>query len=150
MVNCIDRERRRPMEETTPAEDIKKLMEDNNRLHLRLERLEQDHAAWALKQEERDLEEITTSLKQMEIDVGVMLSTCFSLVRDHNGNGIGQNLRHAYVCLDALFQDVKKARSDLQLTYMQSYDLTQMQIDWARLKKTVGEILHYLKDETRR
>ena len=145
-MNTIDREGRRRMAELTMAEDIKRLMEDNDRLQLRLERLEQDHAAWALTQQKEDLEEMTTSLERMEVDVGVMLSTCFSLVRQHHENGIGQNLRHAYVCLDALFEDVKKARSDLRTAYIQSEDLKQMEIDWGRLKKTVGEIAHYLKD----
>jgi len=134
------------MEEHTPAEDIKKLLEDNNRLQLKLERLEQDHAAWAATQEQKDLEEIATSLKQMEIDVGVMLSSCFSLVRHHYGNGIGENLRHAYVCLDALFEDVKKAGRDLEMAFIHPDDLKQMRIDWGRLKKTVGEIADYLED----
>ncbi len=145
-MNKVASERRRRMAElTAPAKDIKKLLEDNNRLQLRLERLEEDHAAWALTQEQNDLEDLASSLKQMEGDVGVMLSACFSLVRHHNENGIGQKLRHAYVFLDALFNDVKKARSDLQRAYIHSEDLQQMQIDWGRLKKTVAEIAEQLK-----
>ena len=134
------------MEEHTPAEEIRKLQEDNHRLQLRLEKLEQDHAAWAATQEQKDLEEIATALKDMEVDVGVMLSACFSLVRRHYRNGIGDNLRHAYVCLDALFEDVKKAGRDLGTAYIHPGDLKQMRMDWGRLKKTVGEIADYLAE----
>ncbi|MEJ2024578.1 MAG: hypothetical protein P8Y00_06125 [Deltaproteobacteria bacterium] len=133
------------MEDISSAKDIKKLIADNNRLRSGLEKLEQDQARWAPRDEERDLKEIATVLKQMEGDVSVMLSDCIALVGQHEGNGIGQNLRQAYACLDVLFEDLKNARNHLEMTYIPSEEVKQMRIDWGRLKKTVAEIAHHLE-----
>ena len=135
------------MEAISSAKDIEQLVADNNRLRSGLEKLEQDQARWAPRDEERDLKEIATALKQMEGDVSVMLSDCFALVGQHDGNGIGENLRQVYACLDILFADLKNARSHLEMTYIPSEEVKQMRIDWGRLKKTVAEIAHHLGNE---
>lgn len=132
--------------EATMAEDVRRLMNDNDRLRLRLERLEQDHAAWALSREEKDIRELMDLLQQIEVDVNEMACDCFSLSSRKNGDGFEQVLHHAYVHLNILFEDVKKARMDLEQAYIQPKELRQMEIDWGKLRKTVGEIAHHLRE----
>ncbi len=132
------------MAEPTTKEDIKKLKGDNHRLALRLRELEQDHAAWALKREERDIQELMNLLQQLEMDVNVMAGNCFSLQNRKDGDGFGQVLHNAYVHLNILFEDVKKARIDLEKAYIQPQELRQMEIDWGKLRKTVGTIAQHL------
>jgi hypothetical protein len=121
--------------------DIQKLAKDNLKLKSELEKLEQDHAAWALSREEKDLEEITSCLKRLETDVSVMASDCSSRINGHNGNGVGRDLHHAYVHLNSLFEDVKKARTGLERAYIQPGEIGRIEVDWGRLKKTVTEIV---------
>lgn len=125
--------------------DIRKLANDNLKLKSELEKLEQDHAAWASNREEKDLEKITSCLKRLEADVSVMAGDCSSQVSRHDGNGLGEDLHHAYVHLNRLFEDVKKARTDLERAYIQPEEIGQMEIDWGRLKKTVAEIAEHLE-----
>jgi hypothetical protein len=132
--------------ESTMAEDVRRLVNDNDRLRLRLERLEQDHAAWALRREEKDIRELMDLLQQIEVDVNEMASDCFSLKSRKNGNEFEQVLHHAYAHLNILFEDVKKARMDLEQAYIQPLELRQMEIDWGKLRKTVGEIAHHLRE----
>jgi len=132
--------------ESTMGEDIRRLMKDNDRLRSRLERLEQDHAAWALSREEKDIRELMDLLQQIEVDVNEMACDCFSLKSRKDGDGFGQALHNAYVHLNILFEDVKKARMDLERAYIQPKELRQMEIDWGKLRKTVGEIAHHLRD----
>jgi len=123
--------------------DIQKLAKDNQRLKLELDRLEKDHSAWALDRQEKDLEQITRCLGQMEVDVSVMASNCFSVADRRNegdGNGFKRDLSQAYVHLNTLFEDVKKVRMELQQSFIQSKELQRMEIDWGKLKKTVAEI----------
>jgi len=126
--------------------DIQKLAKDNLKLKSELAKLEQDHTAWALNREEKDLEEITNSLKRLETDVGVMASDCSSQASRHEGNGLGEDLHHAYVHLNSLFEDVKKARNDLERAYIQPGEIGRIEIDWGRLKKTVAEIAEHLEN----
>ncbi len=126
--------------------DIRKLANDNLKLKSELEKLEQDHAAWASNREEKDLEKITSCLKRLEADVSVMASDCSSQVSGNDGNGLGKDLHHAYVHLNSLFEDVKKARTDLERAYIQPRELGRIEIDWERLKKTVVEITGHFKD----
>jgi hypothetical protein len=127
--------------------DIQKLANDNLKLKAELEKLEQDHAAWASNREEKDLLEITKCLKRLESDVSIMTSDCSSQVSRHDGNGLGENLHDAYVHLNNLFKDVKKARTDLERAYIQPGEIGRIEIDWGRLKKTVAEITDHFKDD---
>ncbi|MFZ0450689.1 MAG: hypothetical protein WAL98_15725 [Desulfatiglandaceae bacterium] len=125
--------------------DIRKLAKDNLNFRSELEKLEQDHSAWASNREERDLEKITKCLKRLEADVSVMASDCSSQVSRHDGNALGQDLHHAYVHINSLFEDVKKARTDLERAYIQPEEIGQIEIDWERLKKTVAQIAEHLE-----
>ncbi len=126
--------------------DIQKLAKDNQRLKSELDKLEQDHSAWAFRGEEKDLKDIISCLKRLEADVSVMASDCSLSARRHDGNGFQQDLHHAYVHINALFEDVKKARNDLQRAYIYPKELNRMEIDWGRLKKTLVEIAEHLEN----
>jgi len=108
--------------------DIQKLTKDNLKLKSELEKLEQDHTAWALNREEKDLEEIANSLKRLETDVGVMVSDCSLLVSRDDGDGLREDLHHAYVHLNSLFEDIKKARTDLERAYIQPGEIGRIRV----------------------
>jgi hypothetical protein len=132
------------MTESTTKEDIKRLMGDSNRLAVRIGKLEQDHAAWASTREETDIQELMKLLQQLETDVNVMAGDCFSLQNRDGGEVVEQDLHDAYVHLNILFEDVKKARTELEKAYIQPRELIQMEIDWGKLQKTVEIIARHL------
>ena len=125
--------------------DIRKLMADTEGTKFALERLEKDHAIWARNSEEKDIEQFINRVKQLESDVSLLMSDCFCLSREYEGRDI-EDFHRAYVYMNALFQDLKKARKDLNRAYVYPEELRELEIDWARFKKSIEKIQKHLRD----
>ena len=124
--------------------DIRKLMADTEGTKFALERLEKDHAIWARNSEEKDIEQFINRVKLLESDVSILMSDCFCLSSEYEGRDI-EDFHQAYVYMNALFEDLKKARKDLNRTYVSPEELRQLEIDWGRFRKTIREIQKHLQ-----
>ncbi len=125
--------------------DIWKLMADTEKLKQTLEKLEQDQAVWARKREEKDLEKIIECVKRLESDVSTMMSDCACLTSQEEGKVVEVDLRHAFRGLNALFEDLKGVSAELAGSYIHRGELDQLEIDWGRFSKTVGQIRKHLQ-----
>ena len=120
--------------------DIDTLIGDAKNVKQGLEALEQDHAVWARDQEHEDLMNILEGVKGLEFDVSIMMADCFSLSQAKRNNGIRGDFHQAYKNLNILFEDLKKAREEMDKSYVVHRELEQLEIDWARFRKTVTHI----------
>jgi hypothetical protein len=127
-------------------QDISKLMADTAETKLALERLEEDHAVWARKREEKDLTTFINNVQELEFDVSVLMGDCFFLSRIEKGRRTMEDFHQAYVCMNALFQDIKRARNDLNKAYICPEELSGLKIDWKRLRKSIGRIQKHIQD----
>jgi hypothetical protein len=127
-------------------QDIGKLMADTADTKLALERLEKDHALWARKREEKDLAEFIKNVQELEFDVSVLMGDCFFLSHKEKNMRTMEGFHQAYVYMNALFQDLKKARNDLNEAYICPEELRDLEIDWGRLRKSIGKIQKHLQD----
>jgi hypothetical protein len=126
--------------------DIRKLIADTERVRQALETLEEDHAVWARRREERDLATSIEKVKQLEFDISSMMCDCSSSSRYEEGRGVMEGIHHVFACLNTLFQDLKKAREDLNEAYIHPDEIEQLEIDWGRLRKTVEQIQRCLHE----
>jgi hypothetical protein len=129
--------------------DISELMVDTEDLKRAVEMLEQDHAAWARTREEKDLSKIIEHLKGLEFGVSMMMSDCFSLGYHEGASGLNQDLDRAFGRLNVLFGDLKKIRGELNSSYIDRGELRQLEIDWGRFRKTIGQIRKELQNAER-
>jgi hypothetical protein len=123
--------------------DAQKVLHDTKTIKEDLERLEKDYSAWARKREERDLGSLMEDLKTAEIDVSTMTTDCVSANSQRERNVptvVFQDLHQIFVRLDALFSDLKKARSELQDTYIEQDLIDHFEIDCGRFTKTAEQI----------
>ena len=126
--------------------DIRELMVDTKDLKRALDMLEQHHAAWARKREEKDLFKIMEHLKGLEFDVSMMMSDCFSLTYHEGAGGLSEDMDRAFGRLNVLFGDLKKIRAQLNSSYIHRGELRQLEIDWGRFRKTIGQVQKDLQD----
>jgi septal ring factor EnvC (AmiA/AmiB activator) len=123
--------------------DVQKVLHDTKTIKEDLERLEKDYSAWARKREEHDLGNLMEDLQEAEIDVSTMTTDCVS-ASSQRGRDVPtvvfQDLHQIFVRLDALFSDLKKARSELQDTYIEQDLIDHFEIDCGRFTKTAEQI----------
>lgn len=127
--------------------DARKLVDDTERIRRDLVRLEQDFSSWAREREENDLATLMEDLKKVEIDVSMMTTDCVFAGQHSEKDAptvIFHELHQTFVYLDALFNDLKKARLALQDAYIHRDLITHLEIDCGRFTKTVGQIRRYL------
>ncbi len=129
------------MHKLTDRDYVERLEGDIENLKWRLEKLKEDHAAWQRSLQEDDLQSIKASLIQMDYDLDLMFTNCFALLaRDHD-SVTQAYVHHLYDILNCLFEDVKRARDNLEQAFIAKHDLEQMEIDCGRLEKTTGKIM---------
>jgi hypothetical protein len=127
--------------------DVSRLIDDTGRVKQGLDLLEKDHAAWVKDQEYEDLVDILGGVKKLESDVSLVMSDCFSLSQVKRNNGIKGDFHQAFKNLNILFEDLKMVREDLDKSYVDHNELEQLEIDWARFRKTVAQIQEDLEKE---
>ena len=129
-------------------EDIQQLVHDAKEVQRGLDILEQDHNDWARERQEYDLIRLIKRVNRLESDVSMMQSDCMSMVLRYKEDGTSQvvdGLHRAFATLNILFNDLKQVRTDLNDSYIHSEELKQLEVDWDRLRKTVGQIQKHLQ-----
>ena len=127
--------------------DIRQLVRDAKKVKRVLELLEKDHEAWARERQHYDLKQIIKHINRLESDVSIMQSDCMCISLSYQEVGIWQvleSLHCAFQTLNTLFGDLKKVRKELNRVYIHPTDLKQLEIDWGRFRKTIGQIQEYL------
>jgi hypothetical protein len=110
--------------------------------------LEQDHDDWARERQQNDLTRLIKRVSLLESDVSIMQSDCMSMGLRYKEDGTSQvvdGLHRAFATLNILFNDLKQVRKDLNDSYIHSEELKQLEVDWDRLRKTVGQIQKHLQ-----
>jgi len=129
--------------------DIRKLLHDAQEVQKGLDMLEQDHDDWARERQQYDLTRLIKRVNRLESDVSMMQSDCVSMGLRYQEGGPWQvvdSLHRAFATLDTLFNDLKQVRTDLNDSYIRPGELKQLEVDWDRLKKTIGQIQKHLQD----
>jgi hypothetical protein len=127
--------------------DIRQLLCDGQKVEKGLDMLEQDHEIWARERQQYDLKQLIKHVNRLESDVSIMQSDCMSMGLSYQEVGIWQvleSLHRAFGVLNTLFNDLKKVRTELSDAYIHPTDLKQLEIDWGRFRKTIGQIQEYL------
>jgi hypothetical protein len=124
--------------------DVRKLMADTEGAKFALETLEKDHVNWTSRREEKDIAQLLKRVKQLEFDVSLLMGECFCLSYEYEGEDI-EDFHQAYVYMNALFQDLKKARKDLNRAYVYPEEFRELEIDWSRIRKSMGKIQRHLR-----
>jgi hypothetical protein len=129
--------------------DIRQLVHDAQEVQRGLDMLEQDHDDWARERQRYDLTRLIKRVNRLESDVSMMQSDCMAMGLRYQEDGTWQavdSLHRAFVTLNILFNDLKQVRTDLNDSYIHPAELKQLEIDWDRLKKTIGQIQKHLQD----
>ena len=126
-------------------QDIRKLMADTDKFKRTLDKLAQDQAAWARNREEKDLKKIIKCVKRLESDVSTMRSDCACLTNQEESKVVEIDLHDAFRGVNALFEDLKEVSAELAGSYIHRGELDQLEIDWGRFSKTVGQIQKHLQ-----
>jgi hypothetical protein len=129
--------------------DIRQLVHDAQEVQRGLDMLEQDHDDWARERQQYDLTQLIKRVNRLESDVSMMQSDCMSMGLRYQKGGTWQvvdSLHRAFATLNILFNDLKQVRTDLNDSYIHPAELKQLEIDWVRLKKTIGQIQKHLQD----
>ena len=125
--------------------DMEKLFGDTEKVKEGLEVLEKDHTAWNRTREREDLVEILEGVKGLEFDVSNLMGDCVSLHHMKQNNGVKGDFSQAFNGLNTLFEDLKTARKEIDQSYVTKDELTQLEIDWARFRKTIEQIQENLQ-----
>jgi len=128
--------------------DIRQLMLDVKKVQRGLGMLEQDHDAWARERQQYDLIQLIKRVNRLESDVSMMQSDCMSMVLSHQEDDSWQvvdSLHHTFATLNILFNDLKLVRMDLNSSYIHPEELKQLEIDWDKFRKTIGQIQKHLQ-----
>ncbi len=129
--------------------DIRKLLHDAQEVQKGLDMLEQDHDDWARERQQYDLVRLIKRVNRLESDVSMMQSDCMSMGLIYHEDGIWQvvdSLHRTFASLDILFNDLKQVRTDLSDSYIHPGELKQLEVDWDRLNKTIGQIQKHLQN----
>ena len=129
--------------------DIRQFVHDAQEVQRGLDMLEQDHDDWARERQQYDLTRLIKRVNRLESDVSMMQSDCMSMGLRYQEDGTWQvvdSLHRAFAILNILFNDLKQVKTDLNDSYIHPAELKQLEIDWDRLKKTIGQIQKHLQD----
>ena len=69
----------------------------------------------------------------------------FKLNQMKRNDEIRGDLNQAFKCLNILFEDLKTVRNEIDQSYVSQGELKQLEIDWARFRKTVQQIQEALR-----
>ena len=119
--------------------DMGKLIGDTEKVKQGLERLEKDHAAWTRDREREDLVDILEGVKLLELDVSILMGDCASLSQAEQNGRVKGDLHQAFKGINILFEDLKTVRKEIDQSYASQGKLEQLEIDWARFRKTVEQ-----------
>ena len=133
--------------------DFDRLTAKAERIEQDLQRLEKDRSTWARKREEKDLADLVEDLKGVEGDLGLMLTDCIcanSRCGEETPKVVFHDLHEIFACLDTLFNGLKKARLQLDKTYIPCAILDHLEIDYSRFAKRIVKVQRHLNTQQRR
>ena len=98
----------------------------------------------------KDLKDLLEDLERIEIDVSLILTDCISA-----GSQLGENstrvifhdFREIFGRLDTIFNGLKKARLQLNKTYIHPATLAQLEVDCGRFRKLIREVQKDLNEK---
>jgi len=131
-------------------QDVRKFMADTEKFKQTLENLESDQVVWAREREEKDLKKIIECVNQLASDVGTMMGDCVCLTNQTECKDVRVDLHHAFRCLNDLFEDIKRVGTELESSFIHRGKLDQLEIDWGKFSKTVGQIQRHLQGDENR
>jgi hypothetical protein len=126
------------------SQHIHKLISDSQDVKKVLEILEKDHGVWDRKREKKGLEKFIERVKGLENDIGMIMGDCLFFTSEADIKVPMKDLHRAFALLNDLFQDLKKARLELNQAYIHPAELKQLEIDCGRFKKTIDQALKHL------
>jgi hypothetical protein len=141
---------RRNLMKTIRHRDTNRLRIDTERIKQGLEKLKQDGAVWAIKQNEKDLADLMENLRGIEMDVSLMLTDCVYAgcqCGEKAPKVVFHDFREIFCCLDALFDGLKKARRQLAKHYIHPGIPVHLEIDYERFIKLVGQVQRRLNGQ---
>ena len=77
--------------------------------------------------------------------MSAMMSDCACLTNQEESMVVEVDLHHAFRGVNTLFEDLKKVSAELAGSYIHRGELDQLEIDWGRFSKTVGQIQKHLQ-----
>lgn len=125
------------MRPTVQKTALNNLMKKNQELKKQLDSLERDYKAWNEKREMDDLENITVTIKKLEVDIALAMSD-FNIFADKNEKRpeFQEDFHQGFAILNNLFENMKTIREELESqSYTPREKIQQMEIDWAKLRK---------------
>lgn len=129
--------------------DVQRLINDIEEVGLVLEMLENDHALWARRQQEKDILDFINYITQIEVDISILMNRFVTNNKNNEENEghVVEGMQHTFSYINDLFHDIKNIRKDLDRSYIRPDELKILEIDWARFRKNMRQVLNYMKDE---
>ena len=127
-----------------------RLEDDAERITKGLRCLGRDCSAWARTREEKDLKDLLEDLERIEIDVSLILTDCIwagSQFGEDSTRVIFHDFRDIFGRLDTIFNGLKKARLQLNKTYIHPATLAQLEVDCGRFRKLIREVRKDLNEK---
>jgi hypothetical protein len=129
--------------------DVQRLINDIEEVGQVLEMLENDHTLWARRQQEKDISDFINYITQIEVDISILMNRFVTNNKnsEENEGHVVEGMRHTFSYINDLFHDIKNIRKDLDRSYIPPDELKILEIDWARFRKNMRQVLNYMKDE---
>jgi hypothetical protein len=120
--------------------DMEKIFSDTEQVKQRIEELEKEDFEWNRYNDHDDLLKIMEKIKELEVDVSLLMSDCANNNNWNIKNDMMGDLNQAFKGLNTLFQDFKMVRERIDHYYSMQGELQRLEIDWARFRKTVKKV----------
>jgi hypothetical protein len=129
--------------------DVQRLINDIDEVRQVLEILENDHALWARRQQEKDISDFINYINQIEVDISIIMNNFVTNNKNSEKNEgyFIEGMQHAFSYINDLFHDIKNIRKDLDRSYIRPDELKTLEIDWARFRKNIIQVVNYMQGE---
>ena len=128
--------------------DVQKLTNDIEEVRQVLELLENDRFLWARTREEKDISDLIDCISKIEVDLSVSMNNLIANNNSSKNEGfVIEKMQHAFSYVNDLFHDVKNIKNELESFYIQADELETLEIDWARFRKNIFQVMNYMQDE---
>ena len=129
--------------------NVQKLQNDIGEVRLVLEMLEDHRALWERRREEIDVSHFIDCISKIEVDISLTVNN-FMLNNKEGGKDepyILEGMRQAFSHVNDLFQDIKNVSKDLYMSFIKQDELETLEIDLARFRKDIIQLLNYIEYE---
>ncbi len=129
--------------------DVQRLINDIEEVRHVLEMLENDQALWARRQQEKDISDFMNYLTQIEVDISILMNrfVADNKSNEENEEYVFEEMQQSFSYINDLFHDIKLIRKDLGRSYIRPDEIKGLEIDWARFRKNMRQVLNDMKNE---